>query len=142
MDPQRPQAWDADFRNILPGTLDVYANLISFLHKYDCTATLRTFCGEVLILVNYRSIEPLEAFSLGAIAADKDLCAASLSMIDTSGDGDIVPIGEIESFVWEMADPRYMFALVRTKSAFEVEEDHDPLAKTFLYYLNIAKLCK
>lgn len=120
-------------------TLDVYADLLLFLHKYDCTATLCSFRGEILKLVNFDAIEPLDGFSLGAIAADKDLCAASLSMIATSGEGNVIHINTIEAFVWERAEPRYMFALTKTKHAFEVEHNDDPLAKTFHYYLDVAR---
>lgn len=124
---------------LIPGqTLDIFLDLISFLHKYDCTPTLRSFCGEVLKFVSFEAISPLDGFALGAIAADDDLCAASLAMVDFSSEGEGLKLGDIGAFVWERAGPRYLYALTKTKQSFEVDEDEDPVARTFYYYLDRA----
>lgn len=149
--PRASTNWETACNLVSDKTMDVFLHLVAFLQKYDCVPTLRNLCGELTMLANCSALDTLDAFSLGAIAGDDDLCAASLALFDTPAGTDTgsskdppdttypINIQDIQHFVWERAAPRYMYALTKTKWAVEDENDDDPIAKTFLYYLNEAK---
>lgn len=56
--------------------LTVLTNLLHFLHKYDCESTLEVFRGAI----SRGQLWGWEAFSIGVLAHDDDLCAASLTI--------------------------------------------------------------
>lgn len=91
------------------GMLSTFVNLIAFLIKYDCDGALGLLSSEFRRYIRDGWITPCEAFCLGAIGDDPELCALSVAIAARTPrtlDVNFVPV-----FVWRLAPPEYLHAL-------------------------------
>lgn len=95
-------------------TLNHYVKVIVFMKKYDCGPTTKTFCSEILFLLCREKLYPSQAFGLGAIADNDELCIATLAYTRSTS-GVEVMARKLTRGTWKLVNPRYLYALAVVK---------------------------
>lgn len=116
------------------GQLNVYTDVVSFLHKWDCAVALRAFGLGVLELVVMRRVCVSEALALGMLASDAELCAATLS---ASSRGVGWSAADLPLQVWERAQPRFLWAFACTVT--DKNSKGGDMGLEFLRHLQLAE---
>lgn len=97
-------------RTMIPrGMLSTFVNLIAFLVKYDCDGALELLSSEFRRYVRDGSITPCEAYCLGAIGDDPELCALSAAIAARTPR--TLDVNYVPAFVRRLAPPEYLYAL-------------------------------
>lgn len=99
----------------IPEVVDLFDNLRSFLHKYDCDVLEEKLMAEVLELLPH-VLWGWQGYCLGALWRNDELCSESLEVYAAPfGWGDRVRHLRMEHVIhcnlWKEVDPRYVFAL-------------------------------
>lgn len=114
------------------GQLNVFSDVISFLHKWDCAAALRAFGLCVLELLVLRRVRPIDALVLGMLSKDAELCAAALSRtIGCRG----WQVAHLPLNVIERADPRFLWAMGMACAPPESPNEIDDIDDVGLFFL-------
>lgn len=122
---------------VLPdGQLNVYADVVSFLHKWDCTAALRAFGLGVLELAVMRPVCPSEALALGMLAGDAELCAATLSASSRRMGWSAA---HLPLQVWERAQPKFLWAFGMACTVADKDSKEGDMGLEFLRHLQLAE---
>lgn len=102
-------------RQVLPTkTLNHYVKVITFMKKYDCAPTMKTFCFQILFCLCREKLSPSQAFGLGAIAGNDELCIASLAHARSMKRFEVM-VHDLTRGAWKLVDPRYLYALAVMK---------------------------
>lgn len=86
-----------------------WARLITFMQKWDCQGPLRTFTLCVSELLLRGEVASLDAFVLGMLADDEELCVSALKVRGPAGRP--LRVDDVPFRTWQRVGARYMYAL-------------------------------
>lgn len=105
---------DSNARHSAPHvTFNQWVSLVGFLSKWECTGLLRLFGLCISEQLLRGRISPPNAFAIGMLADDPELCVSCLKVKGhlTSP----LHVGSFEFRIWQRVKPKYLWALAKAE---------------------------